>query len=248
MGEWPRALRRAGGSRQPGDPASRLHPDRPRRGSPWSSGWATSTPSPLVDAPGHGRSADVSADLWEGAELLAARPVGGRPTSATPSAGGSRCTWPCAHPELVDSLVLVGATAGIDSAEDAPGPPGRRRGPGPTGSRPRAWPPSSDWWLERPAVRHPASRGGRRREPPDQHRGRAGGQPAPGRHRRSGAAVGSDGGARDAGPGRRRASSTTSSRPSGRRLAAAIGRQRRAGPSSPAPGTPAISSGPMPSA
>ncbi|HEY2302392.1 MAG TPA: alpha/beta fold hydrolase [Acidimicrobiales bacterium] len=71
----------------------------------------------IVDGPGHGRSADVSADLWEGAELLGR--AGGRAAYVGYSLGGRfGLHLALAHPELVDSLVLVGATAGIDSAEE----------------------------------------------------------------------------------------------------------------------------------
>lgn len=67
-----------------------------------------------VDAPGHGRSSAVRADLSEGAELLGA--VGGRATYVGYSMGGRLALHlALAHPYLVDRLVLIGATAGIDA-------------------------------------------------------------------------------------------------------------------------------------
>jgi 2-succinyl-6-hydroxy-2,4-cyclohexadiene-1-carboxylate synthase len=76
-----------------------------------------------VDAPGHGRSAAVSADLWTGAELLA-RAVAPHLGEA---AAGSSAAWlgysmgarmalhvALARPDVVERLVLVSGTAGID--------------------------------------------------------------------------------------------------------------------------------------
>ena len=66
-----------------------------------------------VDAPGHGRSSHVRADLWESAQLLAA--VGGDATYLGYSMGGRLCLHlALAVPEHVRALVLVSATAGID--------------------------------------------------------------------------------------------------------------------------------------
>lgn len=66
-----------------------------------------------VDAPGHGGSASVRADLSEGARLLGE--VGGRATYVGYSMGG-RLALRLAldRPDLIDGLVLIGATAGID--------------------------------------------------------------------------------------------------------------------------------------
>lgn len=70
-----------------------------------------------VDAPGHGGSADVRADLVSGAALLGA--TGGRATYVGYSMGGRLCLHlAVARPDLVERLVLVSATAGIDRAED----------------------------------------------------------------------------------------------------------------------------------
>ncbi len=71
----------------------------------------------LLDAPGHGESATVMADLPAGAELLAA--AGGPGTYLGYSMGGRFALHVAlAHPELVDRLILVSSTAGIgDDAE-----------------------------------------------------------------------------------------------------------------------------------
>jgi 2-succinyl-6-hydroxy-2,4-cyclohexadiene-1-carboxylate synthase len=69
----------------------------------------------LVDAPGHGRSADVRAGLWEGAELLGS--VGGAATYVGYSMGARMCLHlALARPELVTGLVLVGGHPGIVDA------------------------------------------------------------------------------------------------------------------------------------
>jgi 2-succinyl-6-hydroxy-2,4-cyclohexadiene-1-carboxylate synthase len=72
-----------------------------------------------VDAPGHGRSAEVLAGLRTGARLIA--DVGGRGCYVGYSMGGRFALHVAlAHPELVTGLVLVGATPGIeDDAERA---------------------------------------------------------------------------------------------------------------------------------
>ena len=69
----------------------------------------------LVALPGHGGSADVAADLVAGADLLAV--AGGSGSYLGYSMGGRFCLHlALAHPELVDRLVLVSATAGIADA------------------------------------------------------------------------------------------------------------------------------------
>ncbi len=66
-----------------------------------------------VDAPGHGRSADVRADLWESAALVGA--TVGEATYVGYSMGGRVALHlALARPDLVAGLVLVSATAGID--------------------------------------------------------------------------------------------------------------------------------------
>ena len=70
-----------------------------------------------VDAPGHGGSADLHVDLAAGAELLGA--AGGRATYVGYSMGG-RLALRLAidRPDLVERLVLLGATAGIDDPDE----------------------------------------------------------------------------------------------------------------------------------
>jgi 2-succinyl-6-hydroxy-2,4-cyclohexadiene-1-carboxylate synthase len=72
-----------------------------------------------VDAPGHGRSSEVSTDLWGAGDLLV--DVGGAATYLGYSMGSRMCLHAAlAHPGAVERLVLIGATAGID------GKPARR--------------------------------------------------------------------------------------------------------------------------
>ena len=71
----------------------------------------------LVDAPGHGRSGEVRADLVTGAALLAA--AGGRATYVGYSMGARLALHVALHhPEVVAGLVLVGGTAGIDDPDE----------------------------------------------------------------------------------------------------------------------------------
>ncbi len=70
----------------------------------------------LVDAPGHGGSSKVRADLWEGAALL------GEAAGAAGYLGYSMGARLCLHlgllrPDLVRSLVLIGGHPGILDAE-----------------------------------------------------------------------------------------------------------------------------------
>jgi 2-succinyl-6-hydroxy-2,4-cyclohexadiene-1-carboxylate synthase len=70
----------------------------------------------LVDAPGHGDSADVRADLARGGDLLTA--TAGAGTYVGYSMGGRLCLHAAlAHPHLVERLVLVSASPGL--ADDA---------------------------------------------------------------------------------------------------------------------------------
>lgn len=73
----------------------------------------------LVDAPGHGGSADVAAGLVDGAALLA--DAVGLALWVGYSMGARLCLHVAVHhPEVVRGLVLVGGTAGIeDDAERA---------------------------------------------------------------------------------------------------------------------------------
>ena len=67
----------------------------------------------MIDAPGHGDSAELMADLVEGADLLAK--TGGRGTYVGYSMGGRYALHiALRHPELVERLVLISTTAGID--------------------------------------------------------------------------------------------------------------------------------------
>lgn len=69
----------------------------------------------LVDAPGHGGSVDVAADLVSGALLLG--DTGGPATYVGYSMGGRLALHlALARPELVPRLVLIGTTGGIDDA------------------------------------------------------------------------------------------------------------------------------------
>ena len=71
----------------------------------------------LVDAPGHGGSADFEVDLAAGAELLGA--AGGRATYLGYSMGGRLALHlALSRPDVVERLVLIGATAGIDDPHD----------------------------------------------------------------------------------------------------------------------------------
>ncbi len=72
-----------------------------------------------VDAPGHGRSADVLAGLRTGGRLIADQ--GGEATYLGYSMGARFCLHlALSNPELVRGLVLIGGTAGIeDPAERA---------------------------------------------------------------------------------------------------------------------------------
>ena len=70
-----------------------------------------------VDAPGHGGSADVRADLVTGAALLGA--TGGRATYIGYSMGARLCLHlAVALPDLVERLVLISGTAGLDEEAD----------------------------------------------------------------------------------------------------------------------------------
>src|SRR3954454_18649232 len=69
-----------------------------------------------VDAPGHGRSSTFHAGLRTGARLIADQ--GGRATYLGYSMGARFVLHlALANPELVEGLVLVGGTGGIDDAE-----------------------------------------------------------------------------------------------------------------------------------
>lgn len=75
-----------------------------------------------VDLPGHGWSGDVAGDLWATGDLLA-EVAQGAPASWVGYSLGGRCCLhlALAHPDLVRSLVLVSATAGIDDPDERAG-------------------------------------------------------------------------------------------------------------------------------
>jgi 2-succinyl-6-hydroxy-2,4-cyclohexadiene-1-carboxylate synthase len=69
-----------------------------------------------LDAPGHGDSPGAT-DLWHTADLIAA--TAGRGTYLGYSMGARMALHVAlAHPEVMDRLVLVSGTAGLDSEED----------------------------------------------------------------------------------------------------------------------------------
>jgi 2-succinyl-6-hydroxy-2,4-cyclohexadiene-1-carboxylate synthase len=71
----------------------------------------------LIDAPGHGDSGAVVADLDRSAFLAGL--AGGRATYIGYSMGGRTALHlALAQPELVEALVLIGATGGLDTAEE----------------------------------------------------------------------------------------------------------------------------------
>lgn len=74
----------------------------------------------LVDAPGHGLSEHDDADLWAAADLIAE--VGGRATYVGYSMGGRMALHLALNqPDLVERLVLIGATAGLDTPAERAG-------------------------------------------------------------------------------------------------------------------------------
>ena len=71
----------------------------------------------LVDAPGHGLSNAVAADLATGGELIA--DAAGPATYVGYSMGGRFALHSAlARPDVVERLVLIGATAGLESADE----------------------------------------------------------------------------------------------------------------------------------
>ncbi len=70
-----------------------------------------------VDAPGHGRSSETMADLWDGGRLIGDQ--GGAAVYIGYSMGGRFLLHLALRmPELVRGLVVIGATAGIDDPEE----------------------------------------------------------------------------------------------------------------------------------
>jgi 2-succinyl-6-hydroxy-2,4-cyclohexadiene-1-carboxylate synthase len=76
--------------------------------------------SPIIvpDAPGHGGSSHVTADLWRTTDLLV-ETVGGPALWVGYSMGGRMALHVAvAHPDQVEGLVLISTTAGIDAPEE----------------------------------------------------------------------------------------------------------------------------------
>lgn len=101
-----------------------------------------------VDAPGHGRSGEVAADLWQSAALIVEAAGAGDYVGYSM---GARMALhvALAHPEAVRTLVLVSGTGGIDTEADRAA---RRAGDEEIARRiERDGVPSFlRWWLERP--------------------------------------------------------------------------------------------------
>ena len=127
-------------------------------------------------------------DLWESADRLV--DAGGAATYVGYSMGGRVSLHAAlAHPERVRSLVLIGATAGIDDLDERAGSPGSRRTP----RRPHR--SGRRRHLHRRMARHcpvrrPHGADRAARRPAPQHRRRPGGQPASHGHGHPGTAVG----------------------------------------------------------
>ena len=69
------------------------------------------------DLPGHGDAAELRGDLWQSADALAS--IGGKATYVGYSMGGRVALHTALrHPESVERLILIGATAGIDDDEE----------------------------------------------------------------------------------------------------------------------------------
>jgi len=105
-----------------------------------------------LDAPGHAGSADVVADLPSGADLMAAAVADeGGPASWLGYSMGGRFALHVAlrHPDLVERLVLVSATAGMDQAAERED---RRRSDEALADRveTEGLEPFVRWWLSQP--------------------------------------------------------------------------------------------------
>jgi 2-succinyl-6-hydroxy-2,4-cyclohexadiene-1-carboxylate synthase len=110
---------------EPGDPVPRSHPLVLVHGftqtsacwSPVDDALAATHDLVRVDAPGHGGSTGVRLDLVAGGEAIAA--AGGAGTYLGYSMGGRFCLHTAlSRPDLVERLVLVSATAGIDDPRE----------------------------------------------------------------------------------------------------------------------------------
>ncbi|MDA8045421.1 MAG: alpha/beta fold hydrolase [Actinomycetota bacterium] len=106
----------------------------------------------LLDAPGHGRSAQVAVDLPTGADLMAAAVAGtGGPAAWLGYSMGGRYALHVAlrHPHLVERLILVSTTAGIDDPDEREA---RRRADDERAARleSEGVEPFIRWWLDQP--------------------------------------------------------------------------------------------------
>jgi 2-succinyl-6-hydroxy-2,4-cyclohexadiene-1-carboxylate synthase len=102
----------------------------------------------VVDLPGHGHSSSVKGGLWDGAAAIGE--AGQHAAYVGYSLGGRFCLHlALAHPELVEALVLVSATAGLDTERERQE---RREADEVLAGRIETEGVASflDWWLRRP--------------------------------------------------------------------------------------------------
>ena len=102
-----------------------------------------------LDAPGHGRSAEVQANLTAGADLMAASAPARAAWIGYSMGGRYALHVALQHPDQVERLVLVSATAGIDDAAERAA---RRRSDEGLATRveEEGLEPFVRWWLEQP--------------------------------------------------------------------------------------------------
>ena len=104
-----------------------------------------------LDAPGHGRSAGVDADLPNGADMMAEAVAAGGPAAWLGYSMGGRYALHVGlrHPELVERLIVVSATGGIDDPGEREA---RRRADEALAERveTEGLEPFVRWWLGQP--------------------------------------------------------------------------------------------------
>lgn len=136
---------------QGGKPVVLLHgfTQSGRSWAPIEGGLADSRAVTTIDAPGHGRSADVEADLETGADLMYEVVPG--PAAWVGYSMGGRYALHVAlrHPDVVTKMVLVSTTAGIDDARQRAD---RRQSDSALADRAEreGLEPFVRWWLEQP--------------------------------------------------------------------------------------------------